>query len=434
MAEVATLPLPQLGAPPAPRVPLPHRWELARGVRGVLVPRPGLPQVGLKILLPAGAVHDPTELPGLASMTARMLTEGTDSRNAEEFARRLDTLGASMHVQAGHDFTELVAVFLSETADEVLELVGEVLSAPAFDAEEMERLRQESIEALESRYDEPANLADDRTATTLFGSHPYGRLVMGDISSLRAMTPGDLRSFHDARLRPRGAVLIAGGDLEVERFTDRLERALEGWSGAPRAAGHPGSPPLPRPGREVVQQPGAAQAEVRVASPGMPRSSPDWIPALVANHILGGSTITGRLGANLREDKGWTYGARSHFAAAVDSGGWVAEAAVDSEVAGQAMEEILGEMERMVREPVEAGELSRAREALVLSLPRAFETPGRIVSRFATLEAFGLPLDYWERFPAAVAAVDVETVQRIAREHFDPSSAVCVRVGPPEGA
>jgi zinc protease len=193
----------------------------------------------------------------------------------------------------------------------------------------------------------------------------------------------------------------------------------------------PAAPARPHPGREVAQRPGAAQAEVRVATPGLPRSSPDWIPALVANHILGGSTITGRLGANLREDKGWTYGARSHFAAAVDAGGWVAEAAVDSEVAERALEEILREMERMVNEPVGAEELGRAREALVLSLPRAFETPGRVVSRFATLEAFGLPLDYWERFPAAVAAVDAEAVRRIARAHFDPGAAACVCVGPP---
>jgi zinc protease len=435
MAEsAATLQLPRLGPPPDPRVPVPHRWELGTGVRGVLVPRTALPQIGLKLLLPAGAVHEPAELPGVAAMTARMLTEGTTGRSAEEIARRLDTLGASLHVQAGHDFTELVAVLLSETADEVLELVGELLTEPAFREEELERLRQEAIETLESRYDEPANLADDRAAEALFGPHPYGRLVMGEIASLRAIDADGLRAFHGAHLRPRGAVLIAGGDLEVGRFGERLERALSGWTGAPPPSSRPPPSPPPVPGLRILRREGAAQAEVRVATPGLPRSSADWIPALVANHILGGSTITGRLGANLREDKGWTYGARCHFSAAVDASGWAAEAAVDSQVAEQAVDEILREMGRMVSEPVGEGELSRAREALVLSLPRAFETPGRIVSRFATLEAFGLPLDYWERFPAAVAAVDAAEVQRIARRHFDPQGAVSVLVAPPEEA
>jgi zinc protease len=166
-----------------------------------------------------------------------------------------------------------------------------------------------------------------------------------------------------------------------------------------------------------------------VAGLGMQRNHPDWVAAAVANYLLGGSTITGRLGANLREDKGWTYGVRSGFAAALQPGGWSIETAVDVEVVPRALEEIFSELERFRSEAVPDAELRRAKDALTLSLPRAFETAGRIVSRFATVEAFGLQSDYWETFAERVEAVTSEEITRIARTYFEPERLVVVVVG-----
>src|SRR5690606_1353485 len=145
------------------------------------------------------------------------------------------------------------------------------------------------------------------------------------------------------------------------------------------------------------------------------------VVAAVANYLLGGSTITGRLGANLREDKGWTYGVRSGFSASVHPGGWAIETAVDGEVTARAIDEIMAELTRFLAEPVPADELRRGKDALILSLPRAFETPGRIVSRLATVEVFGLPEDYWERFPDRVEAVGRDDLLRVAHAYFDPA-------------
>jgi zinc protease len=161
----------------------------------------------------------------------------------------------------------------------------------------------------------------------------------------------------------------------------------------------------------------------------MRRADADWIPAMVANYLLGGSTITGRLGANLREEKGWTYGVRSGFAASLQPGGWTIDTAVDVEVVDDALREIAIELERFLAGPVPDEELQRAKQALILSLPRAFETPGRVVSRLGTVEAFGLPADYWERYPDAIRAVTAEEVLRVAREHFAPADLVRVVVG-----
>ena len=173
----------------------------------------------------------------------------------------------------------------------------------------------------------------------------------------------------------------------------------------------------------------AAQAELRVAGLGLARTAPDWIPAAVANYILGGSTITSRLGANLREAKGWTYGVHTGFSAGVQPGGWVVATAVEREVAEEATREILREIERLIQDGVPAAELRRAKEAMILSLPRAFETASRVVSRFATLEAYNLSLDYWERYAGAIEEVDEAEVVAAAARLFAPERLIRVQVG-----
>jgi zinc protease len=278
-------------------------------------------------------------------------------------------------------------------------------------------------------------VADDVVAVALFGpEHPYGRLPLGTSEGVRAIRRESLLQFHRDRFRPEGSVLLIAGDLRSNTLPGQLERVFADWSGSVAPIEYPSSPALPLTTGSVsrIEWEDAAQGEIRFAARGMHRRSPDWIPAAVANYILGGSTITGRLGANLREDKGWTYGVRSGFAAGVHPAGWTIETAVDAEVIDDAMAEIEAELRRMVEEAVEEEELSRAREALILSLPRAFETPARIVARLATLEAYGLPDDYWSRFPERVTRVTREEIGRVARAHFDPAELVRVTVGPAE--
>jgi zinc protease len=431
-AGAAALPLPQPGEPPLPRVPVPDRTTLDNGLRVVTVPWGSLPQIVVRLVLPAGSGYDPPEFPGTAALLGRLLTEGTETMSAEEFNAQLDRLGAAIDVNVGHDFTEIELFLLSETLDSALPLLAELVTRLALRSREFERVRREALDALAARHDEPGNLADDRAAVLVFGTdHPYGRPALGTAAGLERATREQLRAFHHARFRPAGGFVVAAGDLQSERFGQQLAAVLGGWSGEPLPQQIPAVPELPVGAgqRSDVPWPDAQQAEIRVAGIGMERASPDWITAAVANYILGGSTITGRLGANLREDKGWTYGARSAFSAALQPGGWLAETAVDVEVRDAALREMLSEIERIIEEPVTEEELHRTQEALVLSLPRAFESPGRVASRFVTLEAFGLPTDYWERFPAAVRSVTQDEVLRVARRYFAPRALVQVMVG-----
>ena len=431
MSDAAVLPLPAPGGAVPLRVPSPERWSLENGMKVISVPWTTLPQVGLRILFPAGSVGDPAGLQGTASFVGAMLTEGTLSLSAEALNARLDGLGASLGVQVGHDFAEVDLFILAETLPEAVRLLAEVVRSPSFPEAETERVRAETLDSLEARDDEPANVADDALAVTLYGAeHPYGIPAVGTPEGVEAVTREALREFHSRHYRPDGAVLLVAGDFDADALRAVLEDAFGDWSGRAEAPEYPRAP-SESPGESLtLPWPEAAQGEIRFGGLGMPRVSPDWIPAAVANYLLGGSTITGRLGANLREEKGWTYGIRSGFSAAVQSGGWVIETAVDAEVVDRACEEIVKELTRLLDEPLAEDELARARDALILSLPRAFETPGRIIGRFAALAAFGLPLDYWERFPAAVAAVTVDDVRRVARRYFHPDALSRVIVGP----
>jgi zinc protease len=431
-AAPAVLPPPILGAPPLPRVPVPLRWTLANGLRVVAVPMPKVPQVVIRLALRAGSVFDPAEHPGAAHLVGSLLTEGTASLTADELNARLDLLGAAVHASVGHDFAEVEGLFLSETLAEGIALLADVVARPSFPHDETERVRAESLDALVARLDEPANVAEDRVAIETFGAdHPYGVPAFGTAEGIENVPVEVLRGFHAAHYRPAGAFLVAAGDFDADELRRLLDEAFVAWTGEGPAAVYPPVPARPAAaGRDVlVEWEDAAQSEIRFGGIGLDRRSPRWVPAAVANYILGGSTIIGRLGSNLREDKGWTYGARSSFIPGLAGGGWIAESAVDVEVTASAVAEMRAEMRRMATEPVPEDELRRAKDALVLSLPRAFETPARVASRLATIEAYGLPADYWQLHPQRVEAVTAEDVLRVSRELFDPERLVAVVVG-----
>jgi zinc protease len=431
-STLAILPTPVLGAPPRTHVPLPERWTMENGLRVVALPRPGIPQVVLRLVIPAGGASDPREHPGTASLVAHLLTEGTQSMSADELNARLDLIGAAMHALVGHDWAEVEAILLSETLAEGIALLAEVTTRPSFPEREVERVRAESLDALIAREDEPANVADDRAALEVFGpDHPYGHPSFGTAKGIRTVPREVLAAFHTERYRPRGAFLVAAGDFDAAELRALLDAALAGWTGeAPRVV-YPATVPSPPLAGQPVVVPweDAAQSEIRISGGGLERRSDDWFAGSVANYILGGSTITGRLGANLREDKGWTYGARSAFHPGLALGGWEAATAVDVEVTADAVSEMISEMRRMTDELVRDDELRRAKDALILSLPRAFETPSGVAGRFVTVEAFGLGDDYWNRFADRIEAVTAADVLRISRACFDPERVVRVVVG-----
>lgn len=426
------LPRPIPGQPPQPRPPEADRWTLVNGLRVVCVSRSTLPQVAMRLVLPAGSAADPSGKEGLAALTGSLLTEGTESLSSEELNQRIDQLGASVSAQVGHDFAEVDLLLLSETLVEGVDLLAGILTRPSFPETELARVRAETAEGLEARLDEPGNVADDSLSAAIYGTeHPYGRLPLGTVEAVERIGREDVVAFHQRHYRPDGAVLLVAGDVDRRTLEELLRAQLVSWSGAAARPEYPAArvTPVSTDSRIALPWEGGTQSEIRIGGIGMTRDARDWVTASLANYLLGGSTITGRLGANLREDKGWTYGVRSGFSASVEPGAWAVETAVDDDVTEAAIAEITFELRRFLSEPVPEDELRRGKDALILSLPRAFETPGRIVARLATVEAFGLPQDYWSTFPERLETVTAEELLRVAGAYFDPARLIAVSVG-----
>lgn len=424
------LPRPALGRPPHPRVPRAERWTLSNGLRVAAVLDRRVPHLALRLIVGAGSTADPSGRPGTASLTGSLLLEGTAEHDALQLHQLLDAQGAALDVHVGHDFAAVHALLLTDTVEAGLRLLAQVATRPVFPERELERLRAETLDAIAARDDEPGNVADDRLAVALFGTaHPYGVPVWGSAEAVRDISRRELAAFHSARYRPEGSVLVAAGDPGGVDLPRMLETLFGDWRG--RAPDAP-IPPQLAPGERAafVDRPDAAQAELRVGTRGLARTAPEWTVAAVANYVLGGSPITSRLGVNLREGRGWTYGVRSSLVGGVAAGGWSIETAVEAEVAAGAVSEIRRELLRLREELVPEDELGRAKDALILSLPRAWETPSCVAGRLATQEAFQLPPDYWERWAAEVATVTPAEVRRLMQEHFGPGEVIEVVVGP----
>ena len=419
---------PTPGPAPTITLPAPERRSLASGLEVLYVRHGGLPLVHATLLLPAGSISDPAELPGLASFTAAMLDEGAGGRDALELAAALELIGASLATGAGLESASVDLAVLRTRLPEALELMADVVARPDFPEEDLRRLRDQRITALAAARDESGAIASNAFAALVFGeSHPYGRLPT--TTAAAAMDRAALTNFHGARYRPAGSTLILVGDVDAAELHPVVEQAFGGWHGeAPAAMAVDDVPPPAATRIYLIDKPGAAQSEIRLGHPAVSRDDPDYFPILVLNTILGGS-FTSRLNTNLRETHGYSYGAGSTFAMRLGRGPFQASSAVFTAATDSSVVEFFNELRRIREEPVPADELERAKQYVALGLPRRFETVGGIAGQLAELELHGLSMEFYNSYVADVMNVSVADVQRVARQHLHPDRTVVVVVG-----
>jgi zinc protease len=409
-----------------------ERHVLSNGLETIVVPQSELPVVDVLLVLRHGAASDARGSEGLAAFTAEMVDEGTTHRSAAELADALEALGAWLRVDAGWDATTLSLHVLRPRLEAALALLAEVVTDAAFPEDEVPRKRAELLAALVRENDEPAVLASKAFGAIVYGAgHRYGVPLAGTTGTVAALQRGALVALHHARYRPArdAAFLVVAGAVEGGAAIAALERTLAAWSGV-ADAWIEGAPEAERRAAaiHIVDRPGAPQSEIRVGHAGPPRTTQDYFPLIVLNTMLGGS-FTSRLNLKLREEKGYTYGARSGFAFRAGPGPFVASSAVFTDVTADAVSDFLNEMRRLQTEAVPADELERARRYLALGLPRRFETGEQIAAHLAEVELFGLGDGYWEQFGDRVAAVDAAAIARAAADHLDPAHAQVVIVG-----
>lgn len=432
-------PEPDRSRPPAPeelrdlRLPDFRHVEIGDGVELWVAEQDQLPEVSLRVVVDGGAVAEPEGRAGAAELAGRLLTEGAGERSATEMAGWLGRIGASFDASVSYDATLLSLHTLSDVLEEALDFLREVVERPAFEPVEFRRVRDELVDEQERGRDEPDVVADHALIRAIFGGHRYGLPSSGTPESARERIVEEVRAFHEDRYRGGRLAVIACGDVDGER----LERAIASRFDGGRGAG--AAPRVADPGLDaaeagrvlVVDRPGSAQAEIRLGTVGLAYGSEGYFPALVGNAVLGG-LFNSRVNMNLREEKGWTYGARSAFHFRRAAGPFVASAAVETGAAAAALDELVSEVRGMWGRPPTSDELEVARNNLVLSLPRQFETVSQMSRKRATQVVYGLPEDWWARYRDRVEGVDAGDAVALLRERLEPEGLVGVVVAEAE--
>ncbi len=428
-AQVDRTKPPVLGAPPALHLPPVVVRELPNGLRLMVVERHNLPVADFVLVVPTGATANPADRAGVADLVASMLTEGTTTRNALQIADQEAYLGISLSSSSGWDATTIRLSTPTAQLDSALALFADVSLHPTFPASEFARVKQERLTALLQIKDRGPAIASLVYPTILYGrDNPYGRPAIGTDASVSAMSAADLSAFYRMNFSPTGATLIAVGDITPAQFERKINALFGGW---PRyaVADITVAPGLPAPATTVylIDKPGAAQSSFRIGSVGVPRSTPDYFPLSVMNTVLGGS-FTSRLNQDLREDKGYTYGASSRFDMRKYAGPFTASAEIVSAKSDSALIEFMKQL-RDIREPVPEGELMKTKRYLQLEFPSSFETNGQIASRLSDVALYGLPLDYYNHVVDQIGAITQADVLRVAAKYIDPARLTILIVG-----
>jgi predicted Zn-dependent peptidase len=426
--------LPAPGPPVSFTFPEIRRHTLPNGLHVRTIEHHEVPLITFFVLMPVGSSQDPDRRPGLAAITGDLLDEGSGDLDALAVHEALGRIGAHLDTEIGADATLLEMTTLAQHASTALDLLASMVRAPRLDGRDFDRVRELRLNRLLQMQDLPPAVADRVFTQLLYLDHPYGHLPIGNEAALRSLDVADVVEFHARAYVPAHATVIAVGDYPHDRMAGMIETAFGGWQ--PAAPNQPlvdvaaiPAPPAPASRLATVHRAGAAQSELRMGHVGLPRSTPDYHAVLVLNMVLGGQFVS-RLNMNLREAKGYTYGARTSFEFRRAPGPFVFQTSVQSAVTADAVREVLNELQAIREDrPVSLEELEVGRAALTRGYPRNFETSEQLGRAAVQLALYGLPDDYFTTFVPKILSVGAADVTRVARDHIHPERLITVIVG-----
>lgn len=423
--------LPKADGEAAFRLPEIEKWQLSNGLQIAFVRRDGLPLISLSLLVKAGAANDSAAKSGRAQAAATLLLNGTNKRSAVEISNDIQKIGASFNTGADYDFVMVSASTLSKHFDKALEIFADILLDPTFPADELEIYRQRALVGIMQRRDNPNAIASIVQNALIYGkNHPYGADLTGTEETLQSLTREDLKDFYENYFAPDNSVLIVVGDITRDELNAKLEKTFAEWNA--RAIKKQEFEPLAefdQSGIYIVDKPDSAQSVIAIGQSGVKRDNPDYFPLIMLNSLLGGQ-FTSRINMNLREEKGFTYGARTAFSMRVHGGLFYAGADVQTEVTAEAVREFLKEIEGVRQTlPVTESELEYNKQSLIRSYPSTFETNKQIASQITALIGHHLAEDWFSRFIDNIKAVTVEDVTRVANQYLKPEKLAILVVG-----
>jgi predicted Zn-dependent peptidase len=426
--------LPDVGGDPPFHFPTIVRHTLTNGLDVRTVEHRAVPVVTMVVQVEGGSGADPSGQEGLAAIAADMVDEGTGSLTAIDVSDAIAKLGAEYDVDVGPDVTTFTLTTMERFAERGMSLLADLLIRPSLRADDFQRVRQLRLDRLRQLKDVAPAVAERAFLRLVYGEHPYAHLPIGTVPALQSLAVDDVASFHLGRFVPSQSTLVIAGDKSHAEMRALAAQVFDGWENraVPVAWGRASEiePPLEAGVRlAIVPRPGAAQSELRVGHLSARRNTPDYPALLVMNSVLGGQFVS-RVNLKLREDKGFTYGARTGFDWRRGRAPFSLYASVQTAASAEAVQDALAELEGIRgSRPVTPTELTMAKASLTRGYPRNFETAGQVARGVAQLALYGLPDTYFQEFVPKVNAVTSDDVTRVAHTYLDPSRLTTLVVG-----
>jgi zinc protease len=425
--------VPEMPLPSAPRpfhFPQAATKTLANGLRVIVVSDTGEPAIAAQlVILSAGSVRDPAEMPGVAEMTANLLTQGTEKRSAQEIAESIDFIGGQLQASADKDATVVKLDIVKKDLNTGLDLMSDVVLHPSFRAEELERQRQQLLSGFEVQYSDPDYLASVVFGRVVYGSSPYGWPAEGTPEKAEKLSRDELVKFHDANYAPNQALLAFAGDITPEKAFAAAEKYFGAW---PKRVVAASAPPAPANSRGLriwlIDKPDAVQTQIRVGKLGIRRGDPNYIPVEVMNRIFGGG-YNSRLNTEVRVKKGLTYGAYSSFNPHRYGGSFAVGTFTRTQTTVEATKLVVDLIAQMSTGDVTQKELDFARDYLAGVYPIQSETAEQVADRVITVAAFGLPADYNSTYPARIRGVTLAEARETAKKYLQTDGLDIVLAG-----
>lgn len=428
--------VPAPGPAPQLRVPAWTKGTLANGADFIVSEKHDLPLVSFSITFMRGADQvEPAGKRGLAGVTAAMMLEGTTTRDGEAVSNALQLLGTSVQTAIGGESGSIRFTSTTAKFEATLAILADILEHPTFPAAALERQRAQRLVALTQAKSQATAITNTVFPRVLYGTgHPYGQATTED--TIKAITRDDLVAIHQAYFRPARALVTVTGDITAARAKASVEQALAGWTSTLRAEDaaaatymYPAPPPPKVTTIYLIDRPGAAQSSVAIGIPGPPRNTPDYYALAVANMMLGGH-IQSRLSANIREEKGYSYGVRSSFDFGHGPGAFRAGGEIVGDKTDLALIEFMKELKGLQgAKPISDEELAMTKDALSQRLLGTFGSVTGIDTAITTIWLQGLPADYYQQYAKQIAAITKADVLRVAKQYVDLDHLAIVIVG-----
>ncbi len=422
--------MPAAGAPHAFHFPDAATKTLSNGLRVFVITDHSEPAVAARlVIMSAGSIRDSKDEPGVAEMTANMLTQGTEKRSARDIAEAIDFVGGSLNAAAGKDSTTVTLDVVKRDLDTGLDLMSDVVLHPAFDAQELERQRRQLLSGLTVQYSDPEYLASAIFSRALYGGSPYGLPADGTPETAQRFSREELAKFHDANYAPEQSLIAFAGDVTPDEAFAAAEKYFGAWQKLQvTAAVPPAAPPLSGIHIWLIDKPDAVQTQIRVGKLGIRRGDPDYIPVVVTNRIFGGG-YNSRLNTEVRVKKGLTYGAYSSFEPHLYSGSFGVGTFTRTEATVEATKLVVDLISQMSSGEVTPKEMDFARDYLAGVYPIQSETAEQVAERVLTAAIFDLPKDYNSTYPERIRGVTSAQVKEMAQKYLDAKDLDIVLVG-----